>query len=48
MYDIMRFSGASASLSESIALSDYIVWRIGDSNFQSTDVLKLTERVLKF
>ena len=40
MYDILRFSGAPASLSESIALSDSIVWRTGDSNFQSTDVLK--------
>jgi hypothetical protein len=39
MYDILRFSGASASLSESIALSDSIVWRTGDSNFQSTEVL---------
>ncbi len=39
IYDIIRFSGASASLSESIALSDSIVWRTGDSNFQSTEVL---------
>ena len=39
MYDILRFSGASASLSESIALSDSIVWRTGDSNFQCTEVL---------
>ena len=33
MYDILRFSGVSASLSDSI------VWRTGDSNFQSTEVL---------
>ena len=39
MYDILRFSGTSASLLESIALSDSIVWRTGDSNFQSTEVL---------
>ena len=42
MYDIIpdpRFSGASASLAESIALSDFIVWRTGNLNFQSTEVL---------
>ena len=39
MYDILRFSGASAPLPESIALSDSIVWQTCDSNFQSTEVL---------
>ena len=51
MYDIIpdpRFSGASASLSESIALSDSIVWRTGDSNFQSTEVLNSLKRFESF